>query len=98
MSSWVCYCIISSVFVSLSSCDLVRVTEIICSPGSTVGVATPEESMGFIAESINRAHKATKNVIPVIENMVCRFSYPVFSPFLSFVSPIQAGAIASIHW
>ncbi|EIM89548.1 AP endonuclease [Stereum hirsutum FP-91666 SS1] len=38
-------------------------------PGSTVGLATPDESIGFIAESINRAHMATKNVVPVIENM-----------------------------
>jgi len=38
-------------------------------PGSTVGACTPEESMAHISASLNRAHKATKKVITVIENM-----------------------------
>ncbi|KIY49412.1 AP endonuclease, partial [Fistulina hepatica ATCC 64428] len=38
-------------------------------PGSTVGSATPEESVTLIAECLNRAHKATKSVVTVIENM-----------------------------
>ena len=40
------------------------------SPGSTVGATTIENSLGFIAECINRAHKATKTVKLVLENMV----------------------------
>ncbi|ETW86372.1 hypothetical protein HETIRDRAFT_240647, partial [Heterobasidion irregulare TC 32-1] len=38
-------------------------------PGSTVGAATVDESIGFIAECINDAHKETENVVTVIENM-----------------------------
>lgn len=38
-------------------------------PGSTVGQATKEESIALIAECINDAHKATKNITTVIENM-----------------------------
>lgn len=41
------------------------------SPGSTVGEATPSESMAHIADSLNRAHKdeSTGSVITVLENM-----------------------------
>ena len=39
-------------------------------PGSTVGAATLEQSMAFIAECINRAHKETEYVVIVLENMV----------------------------
>ncbi|KAF8176776.1 xylose isomerase-like protein, partial [Pholiota molesta] len=38
-------------------------------PGSTVGQATLEESLGLIAECINRAHKETQGVTAVVENM-----------------------------
>jgi AP endonuclease-1 len=38
-------------------------------PGSTVGQATKEESIALIAECINNAHKVTKYVTIVIENM-----------------------------
>lgn len=38
-------------------------------PGSTVGQATKEESIALIAECINDAHKATKYITTVIENM-----------------------------
>ncbi|KAI9574151.1 AP endonuclease [Boletus coccyginus] len=38
-------------------------------PGSTVGNATKEESISFIAQCLNRAHKETSSVITVIENM-----------------------------
>lgn len=38
-------------------------------PGSTVGQATKEESIALIAECINNAHKATKYITIVIENM-----------------------------
>ena len=46
---------------------LIIITE---SPGSTVGATTIEISIDFIAECINRAHKATKTVKLVLENMV----------------------------
>ncbi|KAH9928083.1 xylose isomerase-like protein [Fomitopsis serialis] len=39
-------------------------------PGSTVGVATKEESQSLIAGCINRAHKETERVVIVLENMV----------------------------
>lgn len=42
----------------------------IVSPGSTVGGATKKESISFIAQNINRAHRETEFVITVIENMV----------------------------
>ncbi|THH13835.1 hypothetical protein EW146_g6435 [Bondarzewia mesenterica] len=38
-------------------------------PGSTVGQATKDESISLIAEGINRAHRETKQVITIIENM-----------------------------
>ncbi|KIK68947.1 hypothetical protein GYMLUDRAFT_627566 [Collybiopsis luxurians FD-317 M1] len=40
-------------------------------PGSTVGLVPPSESMSFIAECINRAHRDTKGskVVVVLENM-----------------------------
>lgn len=40
------------------------------SPGSTVGNCTVEESIKFIAGSLNRAHSETEFVTTVIENMV----------------------------
>lgn len=41
-------------------------------PGSTCGKITVEESINKIAESINLAHKKTKYVITVLENMSCQ--------------------------
>jgi len=41
-----------------------------CSPGSTVGACTKEESFASIAKAINQAHKEVPEVITVIENMV----------------------------
>lgn len=38
-------------------------------PGSTVGQCTSEESIRFIAESINKAHSETESVTIVLENM-----------------------------
>ncbi|KII89165.1 hypothetical protein PLICRDRAFT_139470 [Plicaturopsis crispa FD-325 SS-3] len=38
-------------------------------PGSTVGDTTSEHSITLIADSINRAHRETKSVITVLENM-----------------------------
>jgi len=50
-------------------------------PGSTVGAAPLEVCLGYVADSINRAHKATSSVCVVIENMAgagnvmgCRFT------------------------
>ena len=42
------------------------------SPGSSLGIVSASESMSFIAEAINRAHKDTKGskVVVVLENMV----------------------------
>ena len=41
------------------------------SPGSSTGACTREEAIQAIAKGINQAHKATKFVVPLIENMVC---------------------------
>lgn len=41
-------------------------------PGSTCGKITVEESIDKIAESINLAHKETKFVVTVLENMSCQ--------------------------
>ncbi|KAJ7765665.1 xylose isomerase-like protein [Mycena metata] len=38
-------------------------------PGSSVGQATSDESISFIASCINEAHKATESVVTVLENM-----------------------------
>ncbi|KDQ61279.1 hypothetical protein JAAARDRAFT_191370 [Jaapia argillacea MUCL 33604] len=38
-------------------------------PGSTVGLTTMENSISLIAQCLNRAHKETKSVVTVIENM-----------------------------
>ncbi|KAJ6567064.1 xylose isomerase-like protein [Mycena capillaripes] len=38
-------------------------------PGSSVGQATTDEAISLIAECINNAHRATKTVITVLENM-----------------------------
>ncbi|KAI0074196.1 AP endonuclease [Panus rudis PR-1116 ss-1] len=38
-------------------------------PGSTVGQISTEECLSLIAECINKAHKATKSVVIVLENM-----------------------------
>ncbi|PBK61700.1 hypothetical protein ARMSODRAFT_981269 [Armillaria solidipes] len=38
--------------------------------GSTVGTSTAGESIGLIAECLNRAHAATASVVTVLENMV----------------------------
>lgn len=41
-------------------------------PGSTCGKITVDECLDKIAESINQAHKETKYVITVLENMSCQ--------------------------
>ena len=54
-------------------------------PGSTCGKITVEESINKIAESINLAHKETKYVITVLENMSCQGNtVSVLSFFLFF--------------
>ena len=37
-------------------------------PGSCLSTGNKEESLQFIAESLNNAHRATKNVVTVLEN------------------------------
>lgn len=64
------------------------------SPGSTVGQATIEESITFIAECINKAHKETSSIVIVIENMVTGIlcsSYRALS--LTFVQQAGAGNV-----
>ncbi|KAI0786179.1 xylose isomerase-like protein [Abortiporus biennis] len=53
----------------LKRCELLGLKLYNFHPGSTVGQATPEESLSFIAECINRAHKATDDITIVLENM-----------------------------
>lgn len=43
----------------------------LCSPGSTVGLVSTEKSLAYVAQCINRAHKETREIVIVIENMVC---------------------------
>lgn len=40
------------------------------SPGSTVGEASKVQSIKLIADCLNEAHRATKSVVTVLENMV----------------------------
>lgn len=49
----------------------------IYSPGSTVGQATVEESLSYIATCVNRAHIATKSITIVLENMVSLLVKPI---------------------
>ncbi|CAG8579470.1 9218_t:CDS:10 [Cetraspora pellucida] len=53
----------------LKRCEILGLTLYNFHPGSTVGQCTPEESIQHIADCINRAHKETKSVICVVENM-----------------------------
>ena len=54
-------------------------------PGSTCGKITVEESIDRIAESINLAHKETKYVVTVLENMSCQGN-TVSSIFFCYVT------------
>jgi endonuclease IV len=58
------------VFLSTTSLTSGSYVFLAASPGSTVGATTTEISLAFIADCINRAHKATKTVTTVLENMV----------------------------
>ncbi|KAF5378299.1 hypothetical protein D9615_008792 [Tricholomella constricta] len=53
----------------LKRCEQLGLTLYNFHPGSTVGATTTEQSISLIAESINRAHKETKTVTAVLENM-----------------------------
>lgn len=65
------------------------VIDYLFSPGSTVGKCTVEESIGHIAEALNKAHKATSSVVTVVENMVLLYS---IIALINSEYPIQAGA------
>jgi AP endonuclease-1 len=73
-----------------STSDVVSYKE--SSPGSTVGQATLEESLGLIAECINRAHKETQGVTAVVENMVLYFLSSHSSYLLIDIIVMKAGA------
>ncbi|KAG9024848.1 hypothetical protein FS842_005387 [Serendipita sp. 407] len=53
----------------LQRCEQVGIGLYNFHPGSTVGGCTVEESIKNIADSLNRAHKATSSVVTVVENM-----------------------------
>ncbi|GJJ11124.1 hypothetical protein Clacol_005355 [Clathrus columnatus] len=56
-------------FDDLKRCESLGLTRYNFHPGSTVGVATKEESIKHIADCINRAHRETSQIVIVIENM-----------------------------
>ncbi|XP_006457703.1 hypothetical protein AGABI2DRAFT_114752 [Agaricus bisporus var. bisporus H97] len=53
----------------LKRCELLGLKYYNFHPGSTVGNATKEESITLIAQCLNRAHRETKYVVTVLENM-----------------------------
>ncbi|KAG6877383.1 hypothetical protein C0993_007903 [Termitomyces sp. T159_Od127] len=57
----------------LKRCEQLGLTLYNFHPGSTVGETTTENSISLIAECINRAHKETKTVTTVLENMASYF-------------------------
>ncbi|OBZ69274.1 putative endonuclease 4 [Grifola frondosa] len=59
-------------------------------PGSTVGLASPEESLSYIAECINNAHEETKTVVIVLENMVRCFAFSAYP--IEYETTSKAGA------
>ena len=56
----------------LKRCEKLGLTLYNFHPGSTCGKITQEEGIDRIAESINIAHKETKYVVTLIENMCCQ--------------------------
>ena len=56
----------------LQRCERLGLTLYNFHPGSTCGKISVDEGIQRIAESINRAHKETKYVITLIENMCCQ--------------------------
>lgn len=56
----------------LKRCEKLGLTLYNFHPGSTCGKITVDECLDKIAESINQAHKETKYVITVLENMSCQ--------------------------
>lgn len=59
----------STLIDELKRCEMLGLTLFNFHPGSTCGLISIEECIRRIAESINIAHKKTKNVTTVIENM-----------------------------
>ncbi|RKP04651.1 endonuclease 4, partial [Thamnocephalis sphaerospora] len=58
-----------SLFLSeLKRCEKLGISLYNFHPGSSVGACLAEESIGHIADAINRAHKATERVVCVLEN------------------------------
>ncbi|KEP60195.1 UNVERIFIED_CONTAM: endonuclease IV APN [Hammondia hammondi] len=53
----------------LQRCEQIGVHRYVFHPGSTVGQCTKEESIGHIAECLNKAIAATKSVTILLENM-----------------------------
>ncbi|KAJ7718963.1 xylose isomerase-like protein [Mycena maculata] len=53
----------------LKRCEALGIVLYNFHPGSSVGQATTKESISLIAASINEAHRATKSVVTVLENM-----------------------------
>lgn len=53
----------------LQRCEQIGVHRYVFHPGSTVGQCTKEQSIGHIAESLNKAIAATKSVTILLENM-----------------------------
>ncbi|KAK8733569.1 hypothetical protein OTU49_006363 [Cherax quadricarinatus] len=56
----------------LQRCEKLGIPHYNFHPGSSLGKITREECCKIIAESINLAHKQTKGVICVLENMSCQ--------------------------
>ncbi|TFY61767.1 hypothetical protein EVG20_g6931 [Dentipellis fragilis] len=53
----------------LKRCEQLGLTLYNLHPGSSVGACSTEDAITFIAECVNRAHKETKSVVVVLENM-----------------------------
>ena len=56
----------------LKRCEKLGLTLYNFHPGSTCGKISVDECLDRIAESVNQAHKETKHVITVLENMSCQ--------------------------
>ena len=66
-------------------------------PGSTCGKIPVEESIGRIAESINLAHKETKYVVTVLENMSCQGNTVSFN-FVVVVVVVVVYLLSVVFW
>ena len=74
----------------LQRCEMLGLTLYNFHPGSTCGKIPVEDCLDRIADSINLAHKKTKYVMTVLENMSCQgntvrcnncYNPPLFPPF-----------------